>query len=137
MKDFDTSRAARRRSEDQRTFKLAGETFIMKNGVRPEALAGFDAITPDSPIIDMMAAWDELFLAMIEDRDGEAERRYRALRDSTVDPLTLEDLDEVVLWMMEEVGGRPTGSSSDSSDGREQTGTSSTDASSSPVAAVA
>lgn len=132
MKDFDVARAKRKRSEEERTFKIAGETFVLKNGVRPEALAGFDEINENSPIADSMGAWDTLFLEMVEDSD-DAHERYRQIRSDSVDPLTIEDLEDMVGWMMEQVTGRPTGSPSGSTAGREETGTTSMDDSSSPV----
>lgn len=131
MKNFDESRQARRRTDEQRSFTIGGETFMLKHGVRPEALAVFDTITEDSSIIDTMGAWDTLFRELVEDTD-DAHARYQRLRDDATDPLDLDDLQELVEWMMEQVTGRPTGSPSGSTDGRATTGTPLTVASSSP-----
>lgn len=131
MKNFDESRAARRRPEDARSFVIGGQTFVLKQGVRPEALAVFDAISNDSSIPETMGAWDSLFLELVEDRE-DAHTRYMKLRQDTIDPLTIDDLQELVMWMMEQVTGRPTGSPSGSTAEPEGTGTLSTVASSLP-----
>jgi hypothetical protein len=142
VKDFDVQRAARRdKSVDDRSFVIAGETFVRRAAVRPEVLNGFDRVEADSPNSVTLTVMDEMFLELVEGGEdgGEAEDRYRALRAST-DPetlLTLEDLSEVVEWLVEEQVGRPTGSPSDSSRGQKRTGTTSTRGSSSPATQAA
>ncbi len=78
---------------------------------------------------------DSIFLLKIE-KDDDAEARYQAVRENDEDPLTVEDLREVVDWMIEESSNRPTGSPSGSTGGRRSTGTSSTEDSSSQVLAA-
>jgi hypothetical protein len=136
MKNFDIERAKRNRTREERTFQIGGEVFTLKNRVRPEALAGFDDLTKDSTVGETMAAWDEMFLTMVEPED-DAAGRYARLRTDDADPLGLDDLQELVEWMLEEVGGnRPTTPSSASTPTPAGTGTPSTGVSSLPVAAA-
>lgn len=58
--------------------------------------------------------------------------RYLALRARTDDPIDLDILAEIVKWLVEVQGGRPTQPSADSLNGHASTGTSSTDTSSPP-----
>lgn len=45
MKDFDVARNSReQRSVDERSFKLGGETFIVRDRIRPDVLAIFDTV---------------------------------------------------------------------------------------------
>ncbi len=135
MKNFDTDRKKRQRTKEQRTFQVCGETFVMKKAIRPEALAAFDDLTEDASLRESMEIIDGMFLTLIE-KDDDAEARYRAVREQEDDPLSIDDIREMIDWMVEESSGRPTGSPSVSTGGREPTGTSSTDESSS-LAAVA
>jgi hypothetical protein len=125
MRNFDEGRHARRRTEEERTFVLHGETFVLRAAVRPEVLNAFDLISDASGVTETMKALDEMFVDLIDDRDGAADR-YATIRADDTDPITLEDLDDVVKWMIEVVTGRPTSSPSGSTDGREATGTTST-----------
>jgi hypothetical protein len=75
-------------------------------------------------------------LNVIDDRDG-AHDRYRAARADEADPVTAEDIRELMEWAIEVVTGRtPTGSASASTGGPPRTTTTSTDGSSSPVSPV-
>lgn len=106
MRDFDTSRRSRHLTEDERTFTLGGQKFLVKTGVRPEALAVFDSIESTSGIEETMAASDSVILAMLDPGD-DAHTRFMAIRADDEDPLTAEDLEEIVQWMVELVTGRP------------------------------
>lgn len=51
MKDFDTEREQRvSRSVEERSFRIGGETFVLRDGVRPEVLAGLDDLR--DPVLD-------------------------------------------------------------------------------------
>lgn len=134
--DFDIGRQSRRRTREDRTFKLHGEYFTVRSGVRPESLAGFDGFNDDASIAESMGAVDQMFRLMVEP-DELAHERYDTIRADEVDPLTVEDLREVVEWMLEVATGRPTGSPSASTDGPKVSGTPLTDVSSSPETAAA
>jgi hypothetical protein len=75
---------------------------------------------------------DATVLAILEPQYLDA---WRRVRDPEVaHPLSLGDINELVEWLVPEVVGRPTGSPSDSSRSGGDTGTTSTDDSSSPEA---
>lgn len=121
-KNFDIGREARKKTEDERTFILGGETFVAKDGVHPSALAAYDAITEAAGVMATLATVDDLILAMIEDRDN-AHARYRVIRDNTENVISVEDLLELVKWLVELQTGRPTGQPGDSSLGPPSTAT--------------
>lgn len=123
MKDFDATRKTRRRSEEERTFQLAGEVFVLKPAVHPEALETYDSITEETGIGETMRIVDELILSMIESGD-DSEARYRMIRANTDDPVTIEDLQDLVQWMVEVQTARPTGQPGVSSPGQSSTETS-------------
>lgn len=109
-KDFDTARRERQQSitEDDRTFTLGGHRFVALREVHPSALVGYDSITTESSLEETLEIVDDTILNMIEDRDG-SHGRYVEIRASRDDIITVEDLLEVVKWLMESQTGRPTG----------------------------
>lgn len=129
-KNFDTGRLARRKSEDDRTFQLGGETFVIRPGIRPEALAPYDDIGTETTTAQVLEIVDDLMETLISPDDG-AHERYRAVRANEVDPIELPDLLDVVQWAVEVYTDRPTGRPSVSEAGSTSTGTNSTDDSSS------
>lgn len=131
-KNFDEKRAARAAFMD-RDFILGGEQFTMKASVRPEALVRYESLEESDNIETTMAIIDDLIIAFLEPGSGgEAHNRYRTLRERESDPISVEDLQELVEWMMEVYSARPTVPPGDSSESPGTTGTSSTDDSSSP-----
>jgi hypothetical protein len=122
VKNFDIGREARKKTEDQRSFTIGGETFVAKDGVHPSALAAYDAITESSGVAQTLATVDDLILAMIEDKDN-AHERYRIVRANETDIISVEDLLELVRWLVELQTGRPTGQPGDSSPGAASTET--------------
>lgn len=129
MKDFDARR--RERAERDRGFTLGGETFVMKPGVRPEVLAAYESIDVDASPEAKLATMDGMILDFLDTSDGAADR-YAAVRKIEDNPVTLQDIQQVIEWMIEVQTGRPTGQSSDSSPGVTGTVTPLTAASSSP-----
>ncbi len=121
-KNFDIGRKARAKTEEDRTFILGGETFVAKDGVHPSALAAYDRITEAAGVMETLSTVDDLILAMVEDRDN-AHARYRVVRDNTEDVVSVEDLLELVKWLVELQTGRPTGQPGDSSLGPQSTET--------------
>lgn len=121
MKDFDGARAERSaRDEEERTFKLGGETFTIRPAVRPETLIAASRVKTDSEIADDVAAFDEMLEGFLEPVDRD---RYRELRLREDDPVTFADLMDVAQWAVEVNTGRPTGQPSLSSPGLKPTGT--------------
>lgn len=128
MKDFDTERAARPTlDEEERTFKLGGETFVIRPQVRPDVLTPVAGIGTDgAPPGVVLAILDEFLTEILE---GDGPERYMTLRARETDILTFQDLDDVSAWAMEVVTGRPTERSSPSTGSPGPTGTTSTEGS--------
>jgi hypothetical protein len=147
------------RPEEERTFVIGGETFVYRPSVPPEgykrwsAMTGGEFILRDAqgkPVLDpasntpistlteddALAILDETVISFLEPQYEEAWRRVRAA--DAPNPLTLDDIRALIRWLFEEQTGRPTGRSSDSSNGSRTAdhGTRSTDASSSQAAEV-
>lgn len=172
MKNFDVERETRpTRPVEERMFQIAGETFVMRDRVRPEAYAPMDelkeakldrlncscghprvahgpggarncqdpscdckaftgvVLEPGSTMTDVLNAIDTTVLAMTE---TECHERYKVIRQREDDPLVIDDLHQVVEWMIEESTRRPTGPPSSSTGTPAPTGATSTDDSSSP-----
>ena len=128
MRDFDVKR--RERVEKDRSFTIGGELFVMKASVRPEVLAVWDHLSDDAGPEPIMEAINEIVLGMIENHDGSHER-WGALRSREEDALNLEDLQDLVGWLIEEQTGQtPTQPASPSTSGRGKTTTPSTPVSS-------
>lgn len=121
-KNFDIGRKARAKTAEERTFTIGGETFVAKDGVHPSALAAYDAISDASGVGETLATVDDLIISMIEDNDN-GHARYLAVRENTQDIVTVEDLLELVRWLVELQTGRPTGQPDDSSPGQPSTET--------------
>lgn len=136
MKDFD-SEWSERKSVDARTFRFLGESFVLKTGVRPEALGGREDLDPENTTVEeSMASMDDLFLLMIEHGD-DAEKRYREIRAREENALGVADLNEVIDWMIEKQTGRPPTLRDASQPGPRRTGTRSTGVSSSRASTAA
>lgn len=132
MKNFDTARAARRQSTDDRTFTFAGEQFVAVPAVRPEELMGYESITEDTSASETLQIVDELILVMVEDDPTAADitdpryrshERYRAIRERRQDPISVQDLLELAEWIVQTQTGRPTGPAGNSSPELALTGT--------------
>ncbi len=129
MQDFDVKRAER--SAADREFKLGGEVFVRRTGIRPERMTAYEDLTPKASSIDALKVIDDLILSFLEP-DGHD--RYRALRERDDDPVTVSDLNDLVRWLISETTGRPTQRLSPSTPGSEPSGTLSMVPSSTPPA---
>jgi hypothetical protein len=105
VKNFDERR--KQRAEADRLFQIGGETFVMRAGVRPEALTPYENLTPEAGASEALAVIDDLIVEFIEDND-DAHSRYRNLRERSDDPITMQDLQELTKWLVEQQTGRPT-----------------------------
>ena len=130
-KNFDQE-WSQRKSVEARTFTVGGENFVLRAAVPPEVFDSMEDPKEDGTIAETFAILDGQFLMMIEDEDGEAEKRWRALREKP-DGLGVCDLKEVVDWCVEEHTGRPPTSQPASQPSRARTGRRSTGGSSSPA----
>lgn len=131
MRNFDEERQAR--LEQDRSFQINGETFTRRPGVAPEkVLPWVQMITgeTDPTEADAITILDDTVLAYLE--PGQ-EERWRVARDPESDnPVTIPDLRRLLEWLTQEDAGRPTGQSSASAGGRDDTKAILTAASSSP-----
>ena len=127
MRDFDLER--RERYEVDRTFRIGGETFVRKPAVRPEVMLAYEDMSMEATAADSLEVVDQTILSFIEDTDG-AHDRYRALRERDEDPVSIRDLNGLVVWLIAESTKRPTSALSLSEPGREPTGTTSKETSS-------
>lgn len=132
MKDFDEAR--RERLQRDRSFRIAGREFVYRPAVPPEALFGWFDMSADTPEAEAIATIDATIVEFLEPEYREA---WREARDPDAEnPITRDDMLELARWLLSEQAGRPTGQQSGSSTGPGLRGTSSTDGSSSPVAAA-
>jgi len=129
MYDFDEDRSAR--FEADRRFKIGGEVFQHRPGVRPETMAAWEEIGRETSASEAIKITDALMLAWIDTTaDPTAHDRYKALRERENDPISGSDLSHVIMWLYRQSSRRPTVAPASSSDGRETTGTTSTETSS-------
>lgn len=122
VKNFDTERLAKKASEEDRTFVLGGETFVAKQSVHPSVLTAYDRIGKDSTITETLEVVDDCILQMTEARD-DAHGRYLQVRANVDDPITVDDLLDIVKWLLEAQTDRPTGQPSASGSGQTPTAT--------------
>ncbi len=130
MKDFDAAR--KEREQRDRGFLIGGEKFVRRAGLRPEEILLWNEATSGEKAPtekQWIEVYDETILAMLEPGQDE---KWEAVRANTESPLTVSDLLELIKWLLSEMTGRPTGPPSDSSAGRDSTGTTSMDDSGSP-----
>lgn len=131
MKNFDEKRKIR--ADRDRSFTIGGESFVIKSGLRPEVMLPWESIGETTAASEVLVTIDQLVHEMIEPAD-DAHARYDALRQRDEDPVTLEDLQELIEWLIAEQTGRPTGQPSGSTPSAVTTPTGSTESSSSPAA---
>src|SRR5262245_2222585 len=117
MKDFDEELV------EDRTFKLAGETFTWKY-IRPETLFNLaDDLQKQNGANDgglsLLDAQVTIFL-----NEGDLDR-WKSLRERDENPVTLGQLTTLVEWLVEAQSGRPTETPAPSVTGRGKTGGSS------------
>lgn len=125
-KDFDLDRANRlRNGSAPPTFKIGGEKFKMRLQVRPEVIADADDLTVEGGAKATIELIDSIVLGFI-DPAAKSHERYRKVREREEDPLTLQDIMQVMYWCVEAYTNRPTEPSSPSTSGRRRTTTRST-----------
>ena len=135
MHDFDIDRE--HRYEGDRKFKIGGEEFQHRAGVRPELQQAWEEMPPETRGSEALKITDELIMAWLDvDADPTGPDRWRKLRERDTDPITTRDINNLVVWLYTQSTRRPTEPPSSSEDGRGETGQTSTATSSTePVAA--
>lgn len=105
-------------------FTLDGETYIARMP-KPAVFAYLTAASArGATTADQIKAVLDFIEAVLE---PDSRARFRSRLLDPEDELELEDGIDLLRYLQEEWSGRPTGSSTDSSDGRATTGPSSTD----------
>jgi hypothetical protein len=130
MHDFDIDREAR--YQEDRKFKLGGEIFTHRPGIRPELMADWEGISATTSAQEAIEITDRLVIAWIDPTDDPtAVERYKTLRQREEDPISGGDLSTLIFWLYRQSTRRPTEQSTSSDNGHETTGTTSTATSSS------
>lgn len=139
MKDFDAERAVRHKEREKeigdRSFKLGGHVFTFKANVPFNYMEEVGSVTAESSGGDVLGALERFVLDMIEGENGEREK-LKAILHNPEEPITFADLNDLVVWLIEQQTQRPTTAPSPSTPGRKPTGTTSTEESSSTPAAA-
>lgn len=133
MKNFDEARAER--AERDRSFAIGGETFTYRASVAPEALLAWNEAAGGEVEVgerEWLKLFDETISAFLE--PGQDEKWAEVRAPERDDPISIEDMTELVRWLFSETTHRPTGQSSGSSDSADDSGTSSKESSSSLAA---
>ena len=103
-----------------RELTVGGEQFHWRD-VRPEVLTSFEPSRNGDTPDDDNAAWrlmdDQILLFLATDEVD----KWRALRTRDENPVTIAQLNAILLWLMEEQTGRPTQAPSPSASGRTPT----------------
>jgi len=138
MKNFDDERAERHEqraaSNPDRGFVIAGKEFTYKPSVRYDAIRARAELSGGTDGATIIATLEDTACLMIE---GDPADFLAALHTENGSlPVTFEDLNDVVKWLVEQQVRRPTEALSSSTDGRATTGTDSTETSSSPQEAA-
>lgn len=135
MHDFDVER----RQRQPKTFRLGGEEFVGRVGIRPEEIVAWEELTSDDSAVRTLEVLDTLIMAWLFEEDHERWRRLRERRD---DPISAGDLHALVRFLLTREAGQedathPTTAPGDFSAGRERRNGSSEVASSSTEATPA
>ena len=112
--------------EDRSTdmdFTVAGESFKMKY-VRPEVLASWEDEEVAQNSEDALKQMDARIKLFLDDSNGGA-KRWDELRAREENPVTMGQINDILLWMVEVQSGRPTTPPSPSDAGRGKTAASS------------
>ena len=115
MKDFNELLAK------EREFKVQDQTFSWRD-VRPEVLSSFETDTNGN---DPNAVWDLMDKQILLFIEPDQHDRWKELRAREEQPVTIGQINAILMWLMEEQTGRPTEQPSPSAPGRGRTAASS------------
>ncbi len=110
MKDFDAERVSAAQEQKPTTFKAGGETFTVRQFVRPEMLSYFDEWTA-ADAKTTIEGFDNYIMEMIEPGDLKRWKKVRAVKTAQPGkppPLSQNDLESIAFWLLGEAAGRPT-----------------------------
>lgn len=114
MHDFDQERSELY-VDQEREFKIAGQTFSLRQSVRPEVIAIWEELPPDAGSSLVYSTLDRLIKEFLVD-DGSRER-WDEVRAQEEDPITVRDLWQVWYFVLENNVRFPTRQPSGSPDG--------------------
>lgn len=103
-RDFDAERQARTRRRTL-TFTVGGETFRMKPFVTPEDMDSFRQPEGAEKPKDPMEVYDSYVKRMVLEEDAP---KWDIVRKEADPPLNLQDVEDVVFFLVEAAAGRPT-----------------------------
>lgn len=125
-RDFDQERQARVRRRTL-TFKVGGETFRIKPFVTPEDMDSFKGTEEDAAAAKgPMEVYDGYVKRMVVEEDV---AKWDKVRKEADPPLNLQDVEDVVFFLVEAAAGRPTERPSSSGRGPAASGATSREAS--------
>lgn len=122
--DLDQVRTARLKPASERSFRLNGKTFVHRVAVPPEDVAefrAFEAVDGDNKLAEVLDLTMSRCLEPSSAADWVIARAQRS-----ENPITLYDMLDVVVWVVGQVGSRPTVPSEESSTSSTQSGAEST-----------
>lgn len=115
MKDFNELLA------QEREFRVQDQTFTWKD-VRPEVLTAFEVdVNGDDP----SSVWTLMDKQILLFLPPDEQAKWEKLRADEDKPVTIAQMNAILMWLMEEQTGRPTEAPSPSAPGPGTTGTSS------------
>lgn len=112
MKDFDAARPEV--PVEDRQCRFRGLVLTARRAVRPEALAAFRDAAPGSAAQDLLD-YEAFISAALE---PESASEWGRMRADESDPVSLQEVEDMVRWLVERASGRPTSAPSHSTRGR-------------------
>jgi len=106
-KNFDEDRAERPRiATEEREFVIGGETFVHRtpDEIWPETTFPLDDLTPGIGEREALRVLDQLILDLVE---PEGHERWKELRARRENPITTQDMSDLIAWLIPAVSGRP------------------------------
>src|SRR5512146_1138813 len=101
MRDFDSEYLI-----DDREFKVGGEVFKWRY-VRPEVIAAWEDEPVSDKSADALRSTDDRIKLFLDASNGAAER-WDALRAREDNPVTMGELNAILMWLVEVQTDRPT-----------------------------
>lgn len=131
VRNFDEERQERY-SQLDRTFEIGGESFEIMPSIRPEVLFEITDAERSGTMKDIVGIADDTIKAALGDEGQVA--RWQHVRAEADPPISGRDVVDVMNWVMETLGARPTIASAPSGSPDASSGTALTDISSTPPA---
>lgn len=118
-------RRAERAARD-RSFELGGETFTHRPSVPMEAMADYYDMAAGIRVVNNQEAIEIIDATVVAFLEEGQEEKWLKVRKNPDHALSVQDCHQLIEGLLEAATGRPTLPPSDSSDGQESNGTTST-----------